>query len=189
MHIFLTGEKQVGKSTIIKKYLAKSGKSADGYITYWTPEVNDKQDLQDLRLAPFNTGLQRVKSHIVAQRNDGRMIKPENIAGVFDLHGCDILSKSGKKDLIIMDELGFLEAEAIVFQGAVMRLIDSSKPILGVIKPIRSEFLDKIRAHPNVELVEVTVENRDEVLNQLLKTVFECDDFVKLSNLRKLRKL
>jgi nucleoside-triphosphatase len=87
---------------------------------------------------------------------------------VFDVCGNKILLNSGRHDIIVMDEIGFLESASVSFQQSVMRHISGNVPILGVIKPMRTEFLDTIRAHPNVEIREVTAENRDDVLTWVL---------------------
>lgn len=166
MHILLTGEIQVGKTTIIQKFLSQSGLSADGFMTYWT---QDDSGNRSLYLSPYSTGLHIAERHLIACSADCTSLRTEKAACIFDVYGSEILSASGKQDVIVMDELGRLESEATVFQAAVMRHILSDVPILGVIKPAQTEFLGKIRAHPAVETHEVTLANRDSALKWLLK--------------------
>ncbi len=63
-----------------------------------------------------------------------------------------------------MDELGFLESEAFAFQKKSLEILDGDTPVIGVIKPRSSDFLDLVRKHPRVEILEVTPENRTERL-------------------------
>jgi nucleoside-triphosphatase len=164
MHVFLTGEKQVGKSSIIRSFLSSSGKTADGFITYWEPHGDGKRSLY---LAPFNTNKPVGQRYLVAP-DDGRgLVFSENTIQAFEKHGCDILADSGKKDFIIMDELGFLETKAKTFRQAVMRFVNGDVPVIGVLKASQTEFLKAIRTHPKVTVREVTTENRNEVLNWL----------------------
>jgi nucleoside-triphosphatase len=91
------------------------------------------------------------------------------MVSVFDIHGTEILRNSGKFYVIVMDELGFMESKARIFQSAVMQHISGVIPILGVIKPVKTKFLDAVRSHSNVKVCEVTKDNRDAVLAWLLK--------------------
>ena len=166
MHIFLTGDIQVGKTTIIRRFLSQSGLSADGFMTYWEFE---SCDVQNLYLSSYSADSRPAERHLIAHDSGQQLVLPENMTSVFDAHGSDILANSGKRDVIVMDELGFLESKAAAFQQAVMRHISGNVPVLGVIKPRQTEFLDGIRAHPNVTVREVTAENRDAILVWLLE--------------------
>ena len=165
MHIFLTGNIQVGKTTIIRRFLSQSGLTADGFMTYWEP---DGDGCRSLYLSGYSTDLRPAERHLIARDLGKRVSLAENMAAVFDTQGVKILNDSGKRSFIVMDEIGFMESKAAAFQSAVMRRISGEIPVLGVIKPLQTEFLYAIRAHPNVEVREVTTENRDAVLTRLL---------------------
>jgi len=149
---------QVGKTTIIRKFLAQSGLSADGFVTYWEP---DRDGGESLFLSPYSPDLHAVEKHLITHRNDGQSLRGANLGHIFDTQGARILDSSGKLDIIIMDELGFLETQSTVFQNAVLRHISGKVPILGAIKPESTAFLDKIRAYCNVTIREITAENRE----------------------------
>ena len=161
MHIFLTGEIQVGKSTVIKNVLSQSGLSADGFMTYWETE-NDGS--QSLHISPYSPRTQVAERHLVTGRGMGnKPLVTKEVTDVFDERGAEILSASGKKDVIVMDELGFLESEALNFQEAVLGHISNNVPVLGVIKPARTKFLDAVRFHPATAIYEVTAQNRETI--------------------------
>ena len=169
-HIFLTGEKQVGKSTIIQKFLDRSGMSADGFITFWEPMGEAGGGLY---LSPFFTGSPSEEKYLIAEKGEQKHGPQEKMLRVFNVHGCEILDNSGKRDIIIMDELGFIESQAAAFRQSVMRRLDGDVPVLGVIKPMQTEFLDAIRAHAKVEVREVTEENRDAATEWLPEWAFK----------------
>lgn len=169
-HVFLTGEKQVGKTTIIREFLSQSGLSADGFITFWE---SDGGSGGGLYLSPFLTDSLNYEKYLVAEKGEQKQGPREKLLKVFNTHGCEILESSGKRDIIVMDELGFIESEAADFRQSVMRRIDGEVPILGVIKPMQTEFLDEIRAHPEVEVRTVTEENRGTVLDWMLHRIWE----------------
>ncbi|MBR4869427.1 MAG: hypothetical protein IKU12_01455, partial [Oscillospiraceae bacterium] len=60
-----------------------------------------------------------------------------------------------------------------VFQAAVLSALEGPLPVLGVIKPRSTPFLDAVRSHPKVRVLEVTPETRDALLQQLLNQSFE----------------
>lgn len=156
-HILLTGRVQVGKSTALRKFLQNSGLSADGVRTYWC-------DRNTLLIEPFGGG----ESMVVAV-TDGQYRKAKKEA--FD-YGAEIIKDSGKKDVVVLDELGRLERCSDKFMAAVFEKLQGEKRVLGVIKKESNNFLDKIRALPNVVIVEVTEDNRDEIpqkIEELMK--------------------
>jgi nucleoside-triphosphatase len=170
MHIFLTGEIQVGKSTVIKNIISRSGLSADGFMTYWEAESDGSQSLY---ISPYNHQTRAAERHFVTRRGMvGKPLLTKEVTEVFDKRGAEILSASGRKDIIVMDELGFLESDARSFHEAVLGHIVSGVPVLGVIKPARTTFLEAVRSHPATAVYEVTVQNRDE-LTVLLISEFE----------------
>ncbi|MBQ8830296.1 MAG: hypothetical protein IJ017_01710 [Oscillospiraceae bacterium] len=138
----------MGKSTALRKFLVKSGLTADGVRTYW-------RDADTLLIEPFEGG----KSMVAAVTDtDHRKAKPE----AFE-YGADVIEQSGKKDVIVLDELGRLERCSERFMNAVFEKLSGEKRVLGVIKPESNHFLDKIREMPNIVIIEVTEENRDSI--------------------------
>ena len=81
----------------------------------------------------------------------------------FEQLGCGALVEAGDCDVLVMDELGPHEARAAAFQQAVLRALDGAVPIIGVLQQAESAFLRQIAAHPNVRVITVTEENRDEL--------------------------
>ncbi len=163
MHVFLTGEVQVGKSTIIKRWLDATGLRADGFKTYWQPAADGGTDLY---IHPFGTPIVSELNFLAAHRSDNRRWVYE---AAFEQAAESFMYDCGKKDIIIMDELGFMESRAMAFQRAVMDILDRGDPVLGVIKPRPVPFLDAIRARGDVETISVTRENRDEILQELVR--------------------
>ena len=156
-HILLTGRVQVGKSTALRKFLEKSGLKADGVKTYW-------RDRDTLLIEPFEGG-----ESMVAAEKDGEYRKAKKEA--FD-YGAEIIKRSGKRDLIVLDELGRLERCSDKFMDAVFEKLRGDKRVLGVIKKESNHCLDKVRELSNVVILEVTEDNRDKIpqkIEELMK--------------------
>ena len=90
----------------------------------------------------------------------------------FDVGIVSILEKSLRdKDIIILDELGFFENDSEKFKRKIYELLDSNKVILGTIKDYDCEFLNNLKKREDILLIEVTKENREEILDELVKIV------------------
>lgn len=150
-HLFLTGAIQVGKSTLLRRCLSEKDGQIGGFRTVWN---NAKHET--LHLLPFIGGT-CCKENCVAERLSGKLIpQPE----IFDRIGPALLRQPC--DILVMDELGFLESKASVFQAAVLSALHGEIPVVGVIQPKHTAFLDTVRLQPNVRIIEVTVENRND---------------------------
>lgn len=160
MHLFLSGETQVGKSTAIRRFISEKSWRLGGFLTVW-----DRKS-QQLFLHLLGGGEEKIFR--IAAFQDGRL-RPDtdafNAAGQLLLDGF-----SDGADLFLMDEIGFLERNALIFQRAVLSVLDSPAPILGVIRLNKqTDFLNQVRSHPSVQFLPVTLQNRDSIPGELAR--------------------
>lgn len=181
MHLFLTGKRNVGKTTIIEIAVRDAGIVCDGFQTF---DGNEMVRLDDGSLVPRNVYIGAFQKELrenhapilVAVRNPKAMSYtpyPE----AFDKMGTTLLECEGNFPLTVMDELGFMESESTLFQAAVLERLSCKRPVLGVIKAADSTFLSKVKAHENVNVVQVTVENRQDVLELVSAYVQEAVNY------------
>lgn len=166
MNIFLTGEIQVGKSTIIKKYISLHGYRVGGFNTIaGAREADGSSNVHIVRA----DGTQPCgMDNIVIRRYGLRAARGFDVfPEIYDTLGVKLLTQSSDCDLIVMDELGPKENDALLFQRAVLNCLAGAVPVLGVLMKRQSSFLDRVRSHPNVKIIEVTPENRESILRQL----------------------
>ena len=77
---------------------------------------------------------------------------------------------AGRRSLLLMDELGFLERCSPVFQRAVFTLLDGPTPVLGVLRRHeKSPFWGPVSRRADVRLLPLTVENRAEIPAELAR--------------------
>jgi len=160
MHIFLRGPIQVGKSTALQKAVLQLIKEYKlepaGFLTH----AGLAED-SDLYMSAYGEPLSYDMGHKIAVR------KEKQIAGypsVFESLGVAFLQAARKNStLLIMDELGFLEKDALSFQQEVFHCLNGNIPVLGVIKERPVAWLEEIRKHPSVLVLDVTMENRSEI--------------------------
>ena len=167
-HIFLTGEVRSGKSTVLEKVLGELNAAVGGFRS-GSGDARGEQErwlyLWDAAGEPICEEANRV-AYITQEE---RRAYPER----FDALGCDILrrAREGNADLILMDECGFLERDAKEFQVEILRTLDGDIPVLGVVRLRSSGWTDAIRNHPEVTLITVTEENRDELPGQIVDSL------------------
>ena len=154
-HLFLTGPKGVGKSTLIRDFL----------------------DRETGRLGGFFTVKQQGSVYLL-RAGAGEAPDAENFLfrcgcggdpGRFDALGCAALADTEGRSLLVMDELGPHEAQAVRFQAAVFRALEGKIPILGVLQQADSDFLRRVACHPQVTVLTVTEDNRGRLAAELLR--------------------
>jgi nucleoside-triphosphatase THEP1 len=73
-----------------------------------------------------------------------------------------------ESDLIVIDEIGKMELFSPRFMEAVLKAIDSSKKVLGTIMLNLHPFADDIKRNLNVNVIELTRANHDQVLIEIM---------------------
>jgi nucleoside-triphosphatase THEP1 len=147
-HLFLTGEKGVGKSTLIR-HLVGTRKPTG----FWTVRIVGENGASLHLLQP---------GELPAEENLLCACPPAangETAVRFDRLGCAALCSAG--EVIVMDELGRAEQGAEAFRTAVLQALEGDTPVLGVLQKGTFTHWDAVIHHPKVRFIEVTAENRD----------------------------
>jgi Predicted nucleotide kinase len=160
-NLFLTGYKGIGKSTLLKKVIGHLDCTIGGFIV--------RPIFVQGGLAFDMVSLYDGAGGNIFAVLDGYGKITDVYTKVFDKSGVEILDKSfAFKDLIVMDELGFLESDAGLFKKCVFDILDSKKPVLGVLKKYDSQFLNTIRERQDTKIIEVTAYNRDSLCDEII---------------------
>ena len=158
MHIFLQGALKVGKSTVIRKTLdiltARRPLKIGGFMT-WRGEDPDP----NVYIRPAMPGREREKIHLATHHPEECITDCD--PQIFDQFGVRLLTESPDADLIIMDELGYLERNSLVFQQVVLDILAGNIPVIGTLRMKDIAWHEQIKADPRVSILEVTLENRD----------------------------
>lgn len=155
--LFLTGERGVGKSTLIGKLMEQADGPIGGFFTVKSENVFPGKS--SLHLLSLSEPLIPSASNFLSFCGE----PDERTAERFDRLGPAALSAVKNPALLVLDELGPHESEAFLFREAVFHVLDGPVPILGVLQKADAPFLEKVRSHPQVEVLEVTEENRDQM--------------------------
>ena len=176
-HLFLTGEIQVGKSTILRHLLEKmdlSPEQVGGFqseviilpdgrnsVHLFSPAGQDELNEENCIM---------IRQPWLPEKSKEKRGFPEIFPDVFEKRGVELLQVNESHRLILMDELGFAEREAPHFRGKVLETLDGSVPVLGVLKKKPYDFLDQVAGHPDVIVITVTEENRNDITDLITFT-------------------
>lgn len=154
-HVFLTGAKHIGKSTVLKKVLKKYPGDLGGFFTVRTDGVFPGK---------FSVHLCPAAGKAVPGADNLLFVcrgVDSSVSEKFDHLGRRVLAESEGCSLLVMDELGPTEAEAALFRRAVIDCLDGETPVLGVLQAPAERFWPEVVNHPDVLVLQITEENRD----------------------------
>ncbi|MEG1497713.1 MAG: nucleoside-triphosphatase [Clostridiales bacterium] len=165
MHVFLTGPKNIGKSTIIDKVIKNIDLECGGFLTFYEDHC-ENPNRQLLMSAPQQgTGLTK-KEVVISFLNN----KPQFETCKFDEVGVELLTAcQDSVELFIMDECGRLEKDSKIFQKTILDILKGNTPVLGVIAHNKPSWILEIINHYNVSVIEVNEENRNDLPLTLLQ--------------------
>ena len=109
MHVFVTGERQTGKSRAVRRAAEMLGRPCKGFLTCF---LTRERGTSSLYMVPPEERDLRDEEHVVAVLEDGRM-RP--LTERFDTLGARLLreARSHPEALILMDECGHLEKKLV----------------------------------------------------------------------------
>lgn len=170
MHVFLTGDRQVGKSRAIARTAAAMGRPVYGFRTRFLTRERGSSSLYMVPAAEADTAPLE-EDNMVAALLEGKM---RGLTERFDTLGTALLREARRhpEGLILMDECGHLEKHALAFQREIAACLDGDIPVLGVLRKDQA-WHDFIKNHPNVRVITVTPENRTEIDGEILSLLRE----------------
>ncbi len=166
-NIFLTGEKGIGKTTIIYKILDHLNCDVDGY----TVKSIVHGTLKDFYITS-------IKDHTKKALMATGDITKRKIINIYEdslnNFGAELINNCIKtNDIIVLDEIGFIESNCNNFKNAIINALNSNKLVLGVLKEFNGDFINSIRSRDDVILFRVDEKNRDETLSLILTVLNE----------------
>ena len=166
-NIFLTGAPSSGKTTVIKKVIKALGMPASGFYTE-EERVNGVRVGFLMKTLDGKTGYlahQDVRSDYHIRRYGVSIENIENIAvpSIRPVNGY----------IIILDEIGKMECFSETFKKAALSALDSPNIVVGTITFGGTDFILDVKKRDDIEVIEVTPANRDELPGIVLKKIAE----------------
>ncbi|MGQ9561154.1 MAG: nucleoside-triphosphatase [Candidatus Oleimicrobiaceae bacterium] len=159
--IILTGEKGVGKSSIVRSLLTRTSCAVGGFLS-----------------EPVTASAQRVAYELVDLQTGERQIFARRVPwscaprggpflvdrGVFEGFGAHIVRGACRHaDLVVMDEIGCMEDGCPAFRKAVTRCLASGVPALAVVQQGECAFVKELLAAFRHDIVPVSAGEEERV--------------------------
>lgn len=164
-NILITGKVGVGKTTLVKRLLQYISVPWCGYFT---ERIKDGGKTLGHKMVTSDG-----RSKVFADRRweelpqFGQMgVRRE----VFEQLGVDILRQARQSaELIVMDELGFMEANTENFHHEVFLCFDCALPVVAVIKEAAAHHWSSLLSRQHAKVFDVSLHNRHLLLPELLE--------------------
>ena len=163
--ILLRGRPGVGKTTVVVRLaerLRAGGVPVAGFLT------------REVRRGAARTGflVEDLRGHraVVA---DVRIPGPVRVGkygvdvAAFERIALPGLEETPPGAVVLIDEIGKMELASERFRAAVEELLGRPAPVVATVHVHRHPFTDALATRPDVEVVEVTPENRDRLPEEL----------------------
>jgi nucleoside-triphosphatase len=162
-NLLLTGRPGIGKTTVIQKTIALLPQlRLQGFTT---GEIRGPRGREGFHATTL-TGHEIVLAHVNLS-GPYRVSKYSVDVATFEKEIVPVLRAEQEVDLFILDEIGKMECFSRAFRDAVEQLLAASHPLLGTIARRGPAFIQQIQRRPDVELIEVTMANRDQLPGQI----------------------
>ena len=166
-NLLITGIPGVGKSTFILRLKEALGELRP--IGFITREIGEDGTRVGFEIIGFD-GSRRLLSHVdLISRY--RVGKYGVDVGGFEKYLATLDLEGTGKNPVIIDEIGKMECYSPLFRDLVIRLLESDRLFIATIARKGTPFIESIKERNDVLLFEITCENRDQVLEPVLRTI------------------
>jgi nucleoside-triphosphatase len=166
-NILITGAPGTGKTTLIMKIAAElAGRNPAGFYT------------EEIREGGVRKGFS-----LISLDGDRGILSHVNIRSPFKVgkYGIDVngferfldrlpFLEPGRR-LLIIDEIGKMECFSRKFIQLTTELLSSERPVVATVAMKGSGFIAEVKTRPDVELIELTRDNRDGLFKQILSAI------------------
>ena len=177
MKLLVTGAPGVGKTTLIKNVCQE----LDNVAGFYTEEIRDNSnkrigfDIVSLSDESKRAALARVNTSVKGPKVGQYTV----ITSDFETLALQCLSKEvlEKSRVIVIDEIGKMESFSNKFQSLVRKIFQVEEKLILATVPVKHDSLNLVKEIVNrsdVEIVEVTKSNRDELKTSLIERLLKC---------------
>jgi nucleoside-triphosphatase len=167
IRLFLTGNPGVGKTTLIRAVAERlKGITCAGFYTEEIRQSGQRTGFRIVTLDGREATLASLGSH-----------KPT--VGKYSIHVEEFEKLvlgyldpfATPADLYVIDEIGKMELLSGRFRSRIIELLGHPTNLLATISKKGDGFIDRIKRRPDVEIIEVTRKNRDELPEELVRKI------------------
>ena len=165
-NILITGFPRVGKTTLIIELLKRTKKE---YAGFYTEELRNSQKQRvGFKVIPLSDKEEGILAHVD--------VKSKMRVGKYGVNLEDfekVAMKEMEKDseLMIIDEIGKMELFSKRFKEQLLVCLERGNVVATITKKGGGIFVENIKNRKDIELIELTIENRTLMVDELLKKI------------------
>jgi nucleoside-triphosphatase len=164
-NIFVTGPPSSGKTTVIKKVIKLLPIPARGFYT-------EEERINDKRVGFLMHSLDGKKGYLAHQDIPSEQHIRRYGVSIANIDSIAVPAITpNQEQVIILDEIGKMECFSQNFIAAAKQALNSSRVIIGTITLGGSDFILEVKQRNDIEILEVTVENRNHLPEIIVKQV------------------
>ena len=161
-NIFLTGPPSSGKTTIIKKVIAGLKHRANGFYT-------EEERSGVKRIGFIMKTLDGKKAYLAHQDISSEFNIRRYGVSIHNINDIAVPSiLPVRNSVIILDEIGKMECFSETFREAAIKTLNSPNIVIGTITFGGDDFIQSIKRRDDIDITEVTAENRDSLADLIL---------------------
>ncbi len=166
-NIFLTGAPSSGKTTIIKKVIANLDFPAKGFYT-------EEEKKAGKRVGFLMNTLDGKKGYLAHQDIESEFHIRRYGVSIENIETIVVPAITPVNDnIIILDEIGKMECFSQSFRQAAINALDSPNIVIGTIAFGGDDFILEIKKRKDIEMNEVTLDNRNSLPDLILKKILD----------------
>ncbi len=164
-NIFLTGAPSSGKTTVIKKIIENLNHPANGFYT-------EEERIDGKRVGFLMKTLDGRKGYLAHQDIKSDFYIRRYGVSIENIKNIAVPSISPvENNIIILDEIGKMECFSPAFKQATTNALKAPNIVIGTITLGGDDFIREIKERKDMEVNEVTVDNRDLLPGIILRKV------------------
>jgi nucleoside-triphosphatase THEP1 len=164
--LLLIGRPGIGKTTVIQAVVERLAGQAGGF---YTEEIRGPSGRKGFRLVTLD-GQEAVMAHMNLRGQGRPRVGRYGVdAGAIERVGVAALRRAMQEEqIVVVDEIGKMELFCGPFKEAVLQAVGGPCVVVATAMVRPNPWVDSLKAMPNVAIWEVTVENRDELAEQVV---------------------
>lgn len=163
-NILITGVPGIGKTTLVQRVIENYSGLTGGF---YTQEIRHRGQRQGFEIVTLD-GEHATLAHVDIESPVKVSKYGVDISTLDEVAVKAIQSALDLGELIVIDEIGPMEIASSRFREVLIKSLDSNSNILATIAKRSRSFTDKIRSRPDIKLIEVTRDNRDQLVGVIL---------------------
>ena len=175
-NLLLTGPPGVGKTTVLAEVARQlGGRKLGGFLT---EEIRPERRRLGFALVPF-----RGKRRTMAHRD---LASPHRVGSygvdvaMIDEIAEAVLDPGADAEIFLIDEIGKMECFSSRFVAAIARLLDDPRPLVVTVARRGPGLIAEVKRRSDVELWQVTTENRRRLPNAVMSWLSTTADSAKI---------